>query len=685
MKKMVILTIVLALAVMLAFPAVLFAEEGDANSTIGVREQSGQAGQYILGDKDSGTPQPSDTINDNSNAERNNGSIDGATGDGDTEVYCIDGDTAWDTGKDKYTLTDIDVSDELAGEAAQKDDDDKDGIIYSTDKNRTAPASNDPTDDVGNPLKTDGIIDPVEAEAIEILSKEATGATSVEDQESVWLETGDNIHNRGNAARKTAVTEAAEKLATEFLQLAVNNDADPDNDMTLDEFLDSKEINEIDVTVEQDKTIFDAASPNPGTATAIMENPLVPGITDEGKEVYWYILGGAFNISFAPDELITQASSLDHSDGTNATVMNDMEDDNDGENTADNDGDGNIADDNYGIATINYYYFHWGLDEYPEGTMGINLYAWVDVDGDSLFDIVDVDPGKAADGQDPDGDVVGEFQENHQIVQTEDDGSGKQGVKTDAGGNVETEPFSTEQMDIHKIEGGKAVLGNDDLTAAEENDPMIILPRSDEGSDRRVTRQRFSTIAYDEPYDDDPIYFGTVVIKVDELDVGLQGAVFGVFDNAGASGDPLETITSDENGHVSTAGLLWEGSGNTYYIKEISAPAGYSINNTIFEIFLSGQGVSVTVPGDEESGNLPFIVENTKATPEGPEDPEDPEEPGDPEDQDTPEGKITVLAFTGMTISVPLSGLFLVLISMGILLWLNNNRKQNWKHVCKRK
>ena len=35
----------------------------------------------------------------------------------------------------------------------------------------------------------------------------------------------------------------------------------------------------------------------------------------------------------------------------------------------------------------------------------------------------------------------GEFQENHQVVQTEDDGSGKQQVKTDIDGNVETEAF----------------------------------------------------------------------------------------------------------------------------------------------------------------------------------------------------------------------------------------------------
>ena len=133
MRKVIILIAAVMLAVTFTFPAILFAEEGDANSTVGVREQDNQAGQYILGDKDTGTTQPNDTINDNSTAEVNNGSIDGATGDGDTEVFCIDGDTTWDTGNDKYTLTDIDVSDELLGESAPLDDDDKDGVYFKND------------------------------------------------------------------------------------------------------------------------------------------------------------------------------------------------------------------------------------------------------------------------------------------------------------------------------------------------------------------------------------------------------------------------------------------------------------------------------------------------------------------------------------------------------------------------
>ncbi|TET50822.1 MAG: hypothetical protein E3J58_02975 [Actinomycetota bacterium] len=197
MKRILIVTIVIAVAVMLTFPAILFAEEGDANSYIGRRESGpGDAGQYILGDKESSTPQPDDTILDDTDEEKDNeesGSDTDGRGDGDTEVFCIDGDTKLTNESHTYVLTDIDVSDELEGEEAPRDDDDEDGIIYKTDKKTKkdgSPKKDDLTDEVKNDEKTDGIIDKVEAEAVEILASEATGATSVEYQVAVWAEGG---------------------------------------------------------------------------------------------------------------------------------------------------------------------------------------------------------------------------------------------------------------------------------------------------------------------------------------------------------------------------------------------------------------------------------------------------------------------------------------------------------------
>ncbi|MCD4670265.1 MAG: hypothetical protein K8S14_07455, partial [Actinomycetia bacterium] len=492
MKKILVITIAMALAAMLTFPAILFAEEGDVNSYIGSRDSGpGGAGQYILGDKESDpadpqTPQPDDTIGDNNEAQIANGDTDndgdgerdgaGAAGDGDTEIFCIDGDTYLTTAKDAYELTDIDVSDELEGDEAPRDDDDGDGIIYNTDKNRTPsdpPTASDPTDEVINDEKTDGIIDKVEAEAVEILASEATGATSVEDQVAVWAEVGDknvNLDANTNDAHTNEnvdkITEAVEKFATDFIKLT--------DGTTLEEFLNDEDVNEIDVTVEQDEGIF---SGDAGTAIAIMENPLVPTITDEGKNVYWHILGGAFNISFSPDYLLMETSSVSAAvDGSDAGEMTDELDIADGDDIDDDGQEG--AYDHYGIATVSYYYYDWDLNEHPEGTMGLSLYAWVDVDGDGLFDIVDIDPEKAADGVDSDGDVVGRFQENHQIVQVEivddrgdsDPTNDVTEIKTDGSGNVETAPLPQTDMDIHRIEGGKVVLAKEDIAISEKDE-----------------------------------------------------------------------------------------------------------------------------------------------------------------------------------------------------------------------
>ena len=126
-------------------------------------------------------------------------------------------------------------------------------------------------------------------------------------------------------------------------------------------------------------------------------------------------------------------------------------------------------------------------------------------------------------------------------------------------------------------------------------------------------------------------------------------------------------------------------SGNTYYIKEISAPAGYDINKTIFEIFLSGHGVSVTIAGDEETGNLPFLVWNKKTPPEEPEEPEEPDTPDEKIEVKGLTGEITVLAFTGIAMGIPITGASIVMSGIGMLFWLLINRRKNWKHVWRKK
>jgi hypothetical protein len=117
-------------------------------------------------------------------------------------------------------------------------------------------------------------------------------------------------------------------------------------------------------------------------------------------------------------------------------------------------------------------------------------------------------------------------------------------------------------------------------------------------------------------------------------------------------------------------------------MKELSAPAGYNKINTLFEIFISGHGL--TVSNGEEEGNIPFIVTNKKTPPEDPEDPEDPEEP---EEEIEVEGlsDIKMLAFTGMNLVFPVAGAAILMVCIGLFLWTSAIRKRNWKHAWKNK
>ena len=60
----------------------------------------------------------------------------------------------------------------------------------------------------------------------------------------------------------------------------------------------------------------------------------------------------------------------------------------------------------------------------------------------------------------------------------------------------------------------------------------------------------------------------------------LAGAVFAIYDNAQASGTPIETgLTTGANGVVLSAKSYEPG--KTYYVKEIEAPFGYKADETI--------------------------------------------------------------------------------------------------------
>ena len=99
--------------------------------------------------------------------------------------------------------------------------------------------------------------------------------------------------------------------------------------------------------------------------------------------------------------------------------------------------------------------------------------------------------------------------------------------------------------------------------------------------------------------------------KVGDDGKNLAGAQFALYDNAECNGNALATGTTDENGKIVVSN---EGSGDTgsmnfhleptssgthtiYYLKEISAPAGYEINDTVIKVNVDVTGVYIDAGG----------------------------------------------------------------------------------------
>ncbi|MCI9338382.1 MAG: LPXTG cell wall anchor domain-containing protein [Lachnospiraceae bacterium] len=75
---------------------------------------------------------------------------------------------------------------------------------------------------------------------------------------------------------------------------------------------------------------------------------------------------------------------------------------------------------------------------------------------------------------------------------------------------------------------------------------------------------------------------------------GLAGAVFGIYSDPSCTADKLiDIVTTNEAGYAVSSQV---GAG-TYYIKEISAPAGYSLNEDVFEIVAQWTTATTTITG----------------------------------------------------------------------------------------
>jgi len=300
----------------------------------------------------------------------------------DTDVLCIDPGTLPNDDPNAYSDTGDFVSEVLAGE-----------------------------------LNNDGeTITDEQAAAVEIIAISATGASDSDNQAAVEDIIEGDTPPAGSDVEK--IVDAAEGISADYVDAK-----ELDDSLTVPEFLDDENVNELVVTLDADPLVDPITlDTNTFEATAIMENPLVPEVTDQNKVTYWYLLEGSYNVSFSPTDLVTETTSFmnDVKDDADEVILTDVTD----EKTIDNDGDGTITDDSYGLATVPYFFYWWGagFPQYEE--MQVNMFAWVDIDEDTKLDITDLPGDKnITDTTDPnykDGDVVGQFMKDYRVIMTQD-------------------------------------------------------------------------------------------------------------------------------------------------------------------------------------------------------------------------------------------------------------------------
>ena len=619
MKKIVIFGVVLAMILFFTLPTMIFAEPGDDSQAIGHEAD----GQYVVDPVDTDYADPPEAVPEPENDRM--------------EVYCIDEDIEQDRTGPNYEETDINVSDELIATGE----------------------------------------DPNDAVAVEIMATNPTGATNEDNQNVVWALldslTGTELVEPADLDPvETEVYDEVLALATEYNGLL--SDLDPTNDpASLKDFIDSKEINDLDVYLNIDGIPFiepDGTANNEFWAVAIMPEPLVPGVTDGAtvaddlvddnvlpvppatgsKTVFWYIMEGSFNVSFNQNTLVTETTDL----------MYDYKDEADNWSTGDNDGDGEITGDHYGASAIPYFFYWWG-DGFPEyEEMCVNLGVIVDIDDDGK---VDLEQGPELD----------DFNNLANVVSVDSNGDVTKlpGQWLDSGMTIPAvTTYVPSNVDIDYYNAGKVLVrpcNNDEIDGTFEVSEINLRPSI-------PCYQRFVIESYNEEgnsaYECYSRWLDYNVNKTDSTDpdIKVEGATYKLTYAGGRTSPnsyPYETeFTSitDVNGVAAFTGLPW----GFYDLTEEVAPAGYKMHVGSYPVGIGGD-TFFEANQEELPENYGFI--DVTNDPIGHHD--------NPIPEPEPEGTITVaalttgvqvLAFTGIDPIIPISGAGVLIGGLGLLI-----------------
>ena len=98
----------------------------------------------------------------------------------------------------------------------------------------------------------------------------------------------------------------------------------------------------------------------------------------------------------------------------------------------------------------------------------------------------------------------------------------------------------------------------------------------------------------------------------------LKGAVYGLYasdTDANADRNRLETLTTDAEGNATTSGVY--AAGQKLYLKEISAPAGYYLNNQVASLTVTAVEANNVFAVTDEPVNDPNGIRLQKVNSDG--------------------------------------------------------------------
>lgn len=103
-----------------------------------------------------------------------------------------------------------------------------------------------------------------------------------------------------------------------------------------------------------------------------------------------------------------------------------------------------------------------------------------------------------------------------------------------------------------------------------------------------------------------PAYGKIQTIKTDaETSIRLAGAVLGVYNNSSCTNE-ITRLTTNSSGTAVTGDLIM----GTYYVKEITAPTGYVLNNQVYTASVTTSTYTVTVPNTPAKGKIEITKTN---------------------------------------------------------------------------